>query len=74
MLESFVNNTMAGMNNPECAFWVGQSVGNMAVGYLIIRIAFIYFGLKLLDKLVFIGIPKFYKWIRDEIKYRKYAR
>ena len=74
MLESFINNTMAGINNPECAFFVGNMAGSIGLGYLMFRIALIYYGFKILDKLTFIGIPKLYNWVKLEIKYRKYAR
>jgi len=71
--EAFINTTIAGLNNPDCAFYVGAMAGQMSTAYLIIKIAFIYYGLKLLDKLLFVGVPKFYKWIKIEIGMRRFA-
>ena len=63
---------MTGMNNPDCAFYVGAFAGNITTGGLIFRIALIYFGMKLIDKIVFLGIPKLYnlikKWRKNERK------
>lgn len=49
---TFSENLMAGLNNPECSFFVGATVGQ----YLTLRIIFalvgIYIITKILDKLV----------------------
>jgi len=69
--EAFINNTIAGLNNPDCAFYVGAMAGQMGIAYLIIRVMIIYFGIKLLEKLTFVGIPKFYKWLKVEMEIRR---
>ena len=65
MLEPFVNSTIAGFNNPDCAFFVGSFAGSILTYMTIFRIALVYFGLRLLDKIIFSGIPKLYKFIKN---------
>lgn len=55
---------ITGMNNPECAFFVGQSLGYASSGTLIVRVGLIYFGFKILDKFVFERIPSFIKKVK----------
>lgn len=74
VLENFINNTMAGIDNPECAFFVGNMVGTASIGFIAFRLALIYYGIKLLDKLIFKGIPRFYDWAKFEIKLRRFRR
>jgi len=69
--ETFINATLAGLNNPECAFYVGAMAGQFGLSYLIIRVAFIYFGLRILEKLILVGIPKFYEWAKLETRLRR---
>ena len=54
----------AGMNNPDCAFYVGMVTGQASAGQFIFKIALVYFGFKLLDKLFFQGIPFCWKRLR----------
>lgn len=65
---TLVDTIVKGVNNPECAFFVGQTLGQLTTVYLITKIALIYFGLKLLDKIVFTGIPLLYKKIKSLAK------
>ena len=60
-----------GMNNPECSFFVGQTLGYANASYLIVRVALIYFGLRLFEKILFKGIPKFYHWWMERRKKRR---
>lgn len=64
----------AGLNNPECAFYVGNMMGTATIGFIAFRLALVYYGIKMLDKLIFKGVPKFYDWVMLEIKLRKYRR
>jgi hypothetical protein len=50
-----------GMNNPDCAFFVGATVGNILTIKIVMWIALVYFALRLTEKLFFIGVPKLYK-------------
>jgi hypothetical protein len=54
-----------GMNNPDCAFFVGQSLGYTTAGSLIFKVGLIYIALKALDKIIFTLIPKLYKKWRE---------
>lgn len=65
---SLVETISKGLNNPDCAFYVGQSLGYGQAGSLIFRVALIYFGLRLVDKLVFVGIPRLYRKYKKEGK------
>jgi len=55
-----------GLNNPECAFYVGQTIGYSSAGQLMLKIGLIYFGFKFLDKFVFEKIPIWYKKINAQ--------
>ena len=61
---SLAETITTGMNNPECAFFVGQTLGNVTAGMLIVKITLIYFGVKLLDKIIFKGVPQLYKKLK----------
>ncbi|KKL77529.1 hypothetical protein LCGC14_2033970 [marine sediment metagenome] len=50
-----------GMNNPDCSFYVGQTFGQITTVGLLARVMLVYFGIKLLDKMVFKGLPMLYK-------------
>lgn len=56
----------AGLNNPECAFFVGQTFGQATTGAIILKVTAIYFGIKIIDKIIFSGIPKIYKKLRGK--------
>lgn len=58
---SLVDTMKTGLNNPDCAFYVGQSVGMATTGSIIVKVTVIYFGVKLIDKILFTGIPTIYK-------------
>lgn len=60
-MSTLVDTIATGMNNPDCSFFVGQMIGTLSAGSLIVRVAIIYFGFKVLDKIVFTGIPYLYK-------------
>ena len=72
--EAFINTTIAGLNNPECAFYVGAMAGQAGLAYLIMKVAFIYYGLRFLEVLLLKGVPKFYEWAKWEIKLYRRAR
>jgi len=74
MIEDFINNTMAGINNPECAFFVGNTVGAMSIAYVFYRVILIYYAIKLLDKLIFKGIPMFINFVNNRKKKRSVRR
>ncbi len=65
---SLSNTILTGMNNPDCAFYVGQSLGYASAGTLIVRVTAVYFGVKLIDKILFTGIPNLYKKFRKQGK------
>lgn len=65
---SLTETISTGINNPECAFFVGQSLGYASAGTLMFRIALVYFGFKLLEKIAFVGIPLAYKKIKQKKK------
>ena len=68
MLEDFINTTITGINNPDCAFFVGSMMGQMTLSYVAIRIAFIYVAFRLLDKFLFVGVPLTWKWVKENKK------
>ena len=55
-----------GLNNPECAFFVGSFMGNMSTGRTIVFLGLIYFGFKFIDKFIFSQIPKLWKWMKKK--------
>ena len=58
---------MNGLNNPECAFYVGSFLGGLlAVKWVIVALIFIYVS-KVIDKLAF---EPFLNWIKKKI-YKK---
>lgn len=63
---TFVDTLVKGFNNPDCAFYVGQMAGQFSTWFLISRIAMIYFAFKLLDKIVFTGIPHLFKKLKEK--------
>lgn len=54
-----------GMNNPDCSFYVGQTFGQISTIGLLARVMLVYFGIKLLDKMVFKGLPMLYKKLKE---------
>ena len=63
---SLAETIRTGMNNPECAFFVGQTLGVAQSGNLILKVALVYFGFRLLDRIVFTEIPKIYKKMKEK--------
>lgn len=48
-----LNNTIAaGLNNPECAFFVGNTLGSLLIYMWVILVILSYFVFKMLYKLV----------------------
>lgn len=64
-LAETINN---GLNNPECAFFVGQYLGQASTGKLVLYMSIIYFGIKLIDKIIFEGLPSICKKWRASLK------
>jgi len=58
---TLVDTINAGLNNPEYAFFVGQSMGHATAGMLIVKVTIIYFVVKIVDKLLFSKIPQLWK-------------
>ena len=50
-----------GINNPDCSFFVGQSLGQATAASLIVKVTLVYFGVKVVDKIIFQGIPKLFR-------------
>lgn len=57
---TFYDIVVNGLNNPDCAFFVGQTFGYVLATRLVVMVGVIYFGFKLLDKIVFTWIPGSY--------------
>lgn len=76
-----MNNTLGdtllkGINNPDCGFFVGYFTGSATVGSMIIRVVVIYYAIKLLDKLLFTGLPKLYQhsFLSKKSKWKRKTR
>lgn len=55
----------AGLNNPECAFYVGAFTGQfMALRYLIV-VLIIFFVFKIIEKLAF---EPFISWVKNKVR------
>jgi hypothetical protein len=71
-LEPLTNSLISGLNNPDCSFYVGATVGQ----YLILRVAagvFIaYFVLRIFERLIFTPLLNWtYKQIYNKIHTNK---
>ena len=61
VLEDFINNTMAGINNPECSFFVGAVTGQALILSLLWKIAVLYFIIRIIDSWFFTPITNYVK-------------
>lgn len=61
VVEAFINNTLAGVNNPECSFFVGATVGQYLVISLLWKIALFYFLIRIIDSWIFTPITRYVK-------------
>ena len=62
-LQPFINNTIEGLNNPECAFFVGSLFSLVSFSYYILEI--IKYGI------IAYVVIKVTKYIIDYLKYRQ---
>ena len=58
----------AGMNNPECAFFVGEFTGRMGAVSTIMYVFLMFAVFKFLDKLAF---DPFMNWIKKKLPWGK---
>lgn len=68
VLENFTENIIAGLNNPECSFFVGATIGQYFILRLFIWLAIVYIILRVLERLIF---TPFLEWIYKIIYRRK---
>jgi len=67
-LTNYLNTIETGMNNPDCAYFVGASQGNMLGGYEIIFLLFILFLFKLVSNITQLGWDNMIRYIKNKIK------
>lgn len=60
----FTDSIVAGMNNPECSFWVGASLGNWLSFRYLIAILLFFIIWKALDKLC---LEPGINWIKNKM-------
>jgi len=67
-----LNETIAaGLNNPDCAFFVGNFMGNFLAMRWLFFLAVCYFMFKIIDKLAFEPIVE---WMKSKIKKKRIKR
>lgn len=74
-LTPFIDNIHQGLNNPECSFWVGATIGQYLILKVAIGFVIAYVVCKLLDKWLLEPISEIIKnkiWNkkREEVKGR----
>lgn len=65
---SLSDTIITGMNNPDCAFYVGSFIGNYSTGKLILAGMFLMIVYKFVDKM---ALEPSIKWIKSKAKVRK---
>jgi hypothetical protein len=66
-LENFTSTIMAGLDNPDCAFYVGTFFGSINIGRIILMVVLINVGYDILKKF----IPWLYKEVDFKLTRRK---
>jgi len=61
---TLAENLVNGMNNPDCAFYVGATIGQYLVLRILSALVLAYFLIRILDKLVFTPLLN---WISKKI-------
>ena len=67
-MSAFIDNVLIGANNPDCSLYVGYTIGTISTWMFVGKIFLYYFALRLLERMLFEGIPRLYKFIRKRLK------